>query len=135
MSAVLVSCDRWPTGDFKWVNKTSHAVEVTLSGIDHKSKFLLAPGKDTTIHDITGPMSPQSIEEHFYGMRYDVLGDTFKLRYDDGKVLKYSYPDDTVREFSIYNLNANNLQYELWDKDWESSFTYTLTEDQYATAE
>lgn len=131
----LASCDRWSEGDFKWVNNSSHTIEVAFKGRNHKTTFTLAPGQDTTIHDVTGSMSPQTIEEHFEGIHRSIIGDTFKLQYEDGKLLKYIYPNDTLKEFSVYNLNARNLSYILFDKGWQSHFIYTLIDGQYETAE
>ena len=135
MSILLASCDSWPRGEFKWVNNSSHTIEVTIDGRSHKASFSLIPGQDTTISDLTGPMSPQTIEEHFNGIRHSIIGDTCKLQFDDGKALTYTYPGDTIREFSIYNLDSRNLSHIVFDKGWQSRFIYTIIDRQYETAE
>ena len=130
-SLLLSSCDRWPSGEFCWQNKSSHSVVMTLNGHQGEYNISLAPNQDTTFHDITGPMHPQTIEEHFDGCRHNWFANSFTIVYDDGKVLKYTYPDDTLTDFSIYNIHTNNLVYELFDKGWQSKFVYTLTDEQY----
>jgi hypothetical protein len=97
--------------------------------------FTLAPEEEKTINTLTGPMSPQTAEEHLDGMRYKIIGDTIRLEYDDGKTIMYTYPADDTLEFSIYNLYASNLYYVISDKGWKSKFTYTFTNNQYETAE
>ena len=130
-SLLLISCDRWSGGDFHWQNKSSHSVVMTLNGYQGEHTISLAPNQDTTFHGVTGSMNPQTIEEHFDGCRLNWFANSFTIEYDDGKVLKYTYPDDTVTDFSIYNIHTNNLVYELFDKGWQSRFVYTLTDEQY----
>lgn len=135
MSVMFISCDRWPSGDFRWVNKTSHTIKITTYANMQHNTFTLAPEEEKTINTLTGPMSPQTAEEHLDGMRYEIIGDTIRLEYDDGKTIMYTYPADDTLEFSIYNLYASNLYYVISDKGWKSKFTYTFTNNQYETAE
>ena len=131
---MLSSCERFAVGTTKYVNNTNHTI--TIIGNSYRQyHFTLKPNSDTLFHEATGGMDPQSIEEHFMGMIQDGIGIGCKIQYDDGRTIEYSFPTDTALEFSIYNFHASNLSHSLRDNGWISEFVYTLTEDQYETAE
>ncbi len=142
IALLMVSCDRWSEGEFRWQNKSSHSVVMTFKGYEGEYVINLKPNQDTTLADITGPMRTQTIEEHFEGCRCNWFSESFIIEYDDGKVLKYTYPEDTAVDFSIYNINSHNLSYELSDieskyscRGWISKFEYALNDEQYESAE